>query len=185
MHRDEGYFLKKFAECGKHLAVTPSKIVSLKYREIRDYEYYKELLERLRNVDGLTVKDIGNALNGHAYLLSYGRQKIVLVEHETGLEILYIAGSIASLIGFVLQISSSIRAGRHQHFFPPHIEDVEIRRLDSSGKLTEEHIHGFLPPELFLLPQPDNAEIEQMKKRIAGLEKKLTKLTKKQPKKKK
>ncbi len=184
MHRDESYFLKKFAECGKYLAVPPSKLVSLKYREIRDYEYYKELLEKLRNVDSLTIKDIGNALNGHAYLLSYGRQKIVLVEHETGLEILYIAGSIASLIGFVLQISSSIRSRRHQHFFPPHIEDVEVRRFDSSGKLAEEHIHGFLPPEMFLPPQPDNAEIEQMKKQITSLEKKLTKLTKKQPKKK-
>ena len=125
MHNGENYFLQKFTECGKYLNAPPSKLVSLKYREIRDHEYYTELLRHLENVDSLAVKDIGNVLNGRAYLLSYGRQNIVLVEHETGLEILYIAGSIASLISLVLQISSSISSHRRPFGpFPPHLEDV-------------------------------------------------------------
>jgi hypothetical protein len=66
----------------------------------------------------------------------------------------------------------------------PHLENVEVRRFGSSGKLIEEHRHSFLPYEVFLLPQPDNVEIELMKKRMAGLEKKLNKLTKQRPKKK-
>ena len=44
-------------------------------------------------------------MGGDAYVISQDQQKLVIVEHETGLEILYIAGSIASLIGLVLQIS--------------------------------------------------------------------------------
>lgn len=135
MHNGEDYFLRKFTECGKYLNVPPSKLVFLTYREMRDHEYYTELLRRLENIDNLAVKDIGNALNGRGYLLSYGRQSIVLVEHETGLEILYIAGSIASLIGLVLQISSSISSHRHPSgSFPPHLEDVEVRRFDNPGK---------------------------------------------------
>src|SRR5450631_1996634 len=127
----------------RHQSLSPSST-----REMRDHEYYTELLRHLENIDNLAVKDIGNALNGRGYLLSYGRQSIVLVEHETGLEILYIAGSIASLIGLVLQISSSISSHRRPSgLFPPHFEDVEVRRFDNSGKLIEEHRHSFLPLE--------------------------------------
>jgi len=183
---NESYFRQKFNECGKHLNVQPSNLVSLKYREIRDHHYYTELLRHLEHIKGLNVKDIGNVLNGRAYLVSYGNQSIVFVEHETGLEILYVAGSIASLIGLVLQISSTITSQRRNLGpFPPHFEDIEIRYFDDSDKFIEEHRPDYLPYELFLLPQPENTEIELMKKRIANLEKKLGKLTKQQTKKKK
>jgi hypothetical protein len=48
MHNDENYFLKKFTECGTYLNAPPSKLVSLKYREVRDHEYYTELLRHLK-----------------------------------------------------------------------------------------------------------------------------------------
>jgi hypothetical protein len=186
MNSNEIYFRQKFKECGKFINVKPTDLVSLKYREMRDHRYYIELLEHLKNIKGLVINDIGNALNGKAYLISYGDQNIVLVEHETGLEILYIAGSIASLIGLVLQISSMI-SNRRQHFdsFSSSFEDVEVRYFDNADKFIEERKHHYLPYEVFLLPQPNNAEIELLKGKIAKLEKKIDKLDKKKQVKKK
>jgi hypothetical protein len=185
MNNDENYFRQKFQECAKFLKVKPSDLISLKYREMRDHHYYNELLTYLRDVKGLNIEDIGHVLNGQAYIVSYGDQEIVLVEHETGLEILYIAGSIASLIGLILQISSMVNKHlRHMDSFPPYSDDVEIRRFDKAGKFIEEHRHHYLPYEVFLLPS-SNSEVELLKKRIATLEKKLNKLSKRQVKKEK
>ncbi len=186
MNNNENYFRQKFKECGKFLNVKPANLISLKYREMRDHHYYIELLGHLKNIKGLAIKDIGDALNGKAYFVSYGNQNIVLVEHETGLEILYIAGSIASLIGLVLQISSMI-SNRRQRFdsFPSSFEDVEVRYFDNADKLIEEHKHHYLPYEIFLLPQSNNADTELLRNRIAKLEKKIDRLTKEQTKNKK
>lgn len=86
MNHNESYFRQKFAECGNFLHVDPHSLVSLKYRRVSDHRFYEDLLMRLRSVPGLLITDLGNTLNGQAYLLSYGRQSVVLVEHETGLE---------------------------------------------------------------------------------------------------
>jgi|GEM_PF-2458835 hypothetical protein len=186
MNSNEIYFQQKFKDCGKILKIEPTSLVSIKYREIREHGYYIELLEYLKNINNLKIKDIGNTLNGRAYLVSYANQKIVLVEHETGLEILYIAGSVASLIGLVLQISSMISNHRHRiNFHHPSIDDVEIRYFDKENKFIEEHKHHYLPYEVFLLPQSSNIEIELLKNKIVKLEKKIDRLSKKQTKKKK
>jgi len=186
MNYNENYFRQKFNACGKYLNVKPTNLISLKYRENRDHQYYTELLGHLKNIKGFNIKNLGNVLNGQAYLISYGEQNIVLVEHETGLEILYIAGSIASLIGLVLQISSTI-SNRRQHFDPisHYSEDVEVRYFDKTDKFIEEHKHNYLPYEIFLIPQSANIDIELLKKRIINLEKKINKLSKEQTKKKK
>ncbi|MGD0037021.1 MAG: hypothetical protein ABSC53_06985 [Bacteroidota bacterium] len=186
MNNNESYFRQKFSECGKLLSVDPSKLISLKYRDIGDYQYYKEMLDHLRNTKGLNVKDLGNILNGRAYQISASNQNILLVEHETGLEILYITGSVASLIGLVLQISSMV--GNHRrpsNSFSAHFEDVEIRYFDDGGKFVEEHKHDYMPYEMFLPPVPDSTEIERLNKKIASLEKKVKVLSKNQTKKKK
>jgi hypothetical protein len=65
------------------------------------------------------------------------------VEHETGLEILYIAGSIASLLGLiplVLQGWAAIR-GRFPRRGASFDYPVEIRQIDQTGRLHEEHLH--------------------------------------------
>ena len=185
MHNDENYFRQKFKECTKFLNAKPRDLVSLKYRGIRNQSYYGELLGSLKDIKGLNIQDLGRALNGQAYLISYGEQNIVLVEHETGLEILYIAGSIASLIGLVLQISSMVNTrSQHLDISPPYFDDVEIRHFDEADKFIEEHRHHYLPYEVFLLPSSNN-DVELLKKKIASLEKKLNKLTKEQAKMKK
>jgi hypothetical protein len=185
MNSNENYFRQKFKECGKLLNVKPINLVSLKYREIRDHHYYLELLGHLKNIKGLAIKDIGNALNGRAYFVSYDNQNIILVEHETGLEILYIAGSIAGLIGLILQISSMISNRRHNFdSFPSSFEDAEVRYFDNTNKFIEERKHHYLPYEIFLLPRSNNADIELLKNKIVKLEKKVDKLTKKETNKK-
>jgi len=181
MNNHENYFRQKFLECGKYLNVEHTKLVSLKYREMRNHQYYTEVLEYLKKVNGINIKDLGNTLNGHAYHISVNDQNVVIVEHETGLEILYIAGSIAGIIGLILQISSMIgNHRRHSNYFFEYFEEVEIRYFDDNGKFIEEHKQNYLPYEMFLPPQNNNKEIELLKKKVENLEKKVRILSKKE-----
>ena len=154
MNANPKYFRQKFDECSKLLNSKPNEIVSLKYRDIRDHSYYVELLNRLNEISGITIDNNGYALNGQAYSISYSGQKIILVEHETGLEILYIAGSVAGIIGLVLQIGSMLIGHRKR---PPSNKfdhgETEIRYFDKKGKFIEDHRPNYLPYEVFLLPK--------------------------------
>ena len=133
-------FIKKFEEASKHLNVKPEQVVSLKIRDNVHSSEYTALLEGLRNEGGLNPKPINNNLQGNGYLLEDGKNRIIIVEHETGLELLYIAGSIASLVGlisFVIQVWSWIQnkhgRGRYHDF-----QRVETRYFDNRGKLIED-----------------------------------------------
>jgi hypothetical protein len=139
-------FKTKFQSAAAHLGVTPYQIVSLKLRDVvSSYSDYHDMLDGLEREVGVQSTPIKDDLQGKGYLVGKDKQKVIVVEHETGLEILYIAGSVASLIGLVplvLQSWHAIRGfmGRRHH---SHISGVEIRRLDSQGKLQEEHDHSF------------------------------------------
>lgn len=67
-----------------------------------------------------------------------------MVEHETGLEILYIAGSIASLIGLIPVVFQAwgIIIGCFDRHHANHIQRVEIRRIDTAGNFLEGTQHG-------------------------------------------
>jgi len=177
MNGNEKYFQQKFIECSKFIVAKPTDIVSLKYREIRDHNYYLELLDELSKVKGLKIDNIGYVLQGNAYKISYGSQEIIIVEHETGLEILYIAGAIAGIIGLVLQVSSIIgHHGPRSFSFPYDLRDVEMRYFDNQGKFIEERRHNYLPYEIFLPSQQTDQDIELIKKRLDKIEKKLNQL---------
>jgi hypothetical protein len=183
MNGNEKYFEQKFNECSKFIKAKPKDIVSLKYREIRDHYFYQELLANLTNIEGLEIENLGHIMNGVSYKVSYGSQGIVIVEHETGLEILYISGSIASLIALVLQVASMIGDRRNKmHSYPNDLKDVEVRYFDKKGDFIEEHRPNYLPFEIFLLPQAFITEIEVLNKRVNSLEKKIRQLTIKQKK---
>jgi hypothetical protein len=174
MNGNEKYFEQKFNECSKFINAKPKEIVSLKYRDSNDNYFYEELLYNLKKIDGLIVDTLGYVLNGKGHKISYGNQDIILVEHETGLEILYISGSIASLIGLVLQVGSMISDHRKRtHSFPHEMRGVEIRFFDNQGNFIEEQRPNYLPYEIFLIPQPDTKEIDKLKKRVDSLEKKI------------
>ena len=186
MNGNSKYFEQKFNDCSKLLMSKPNDIVSLKYRDIRDHDYYTELLDKLHAIRGIKIENIGRILNGQAYSVSYGEQKIILVEHETGLEILYISGSIASLIALVLQVGTMISDHRRKSTpFQHDHRETEIRYFDEKGNFIEEHRENYMPYEAFLLPASNDKEIELLKKRIDKLQKEVDKLTAKTINKKK
>jgi hypothetical protein len=142
-YREEAFKIK-FMNAGRHLGVTPDQVISLKLRDIvSSYNDYHEMLQTLEHETGIQSLPIKDDLQGRGHLVGQRDQKIIVVEHETGLEILYVAGSIASLIGLiplVLQSWGSVRGfldRRHAN----HIRSIEIRRVDAAGNLREEHQH--------------------------------------------
>ena len=138
-------FRKKFSDAGRHLGVKPNEIVSLKFREnVSSYSEYRDFLHALQREAGLQWSEADGELQGKGYLVSDGSSRVLFVEHETGLEILYIAGSIASLIGLVPLIVQGWRAFRGRRFGKHHDFDdrgTELRRLDEKGHLFEDHAH--------------------------------------------
>jgi hypothetical protein len=144
----EQAFRTKFANSAKHLGVSQEEVISLKIREtVSSYGEYQSLIAALEIEAGLQCSKVPDDLQGHGYLLTDGKTKAIIVEHETGLEILYIAGSIASLIGLipvVLSFWSGLRgrAGQSHHHGG---QGVEIRRIDRTGHLVEDMAHGLLP----------------------------------------
>jgi len=140
----EKTFKDKFDCAASHFGVKPDRIVSLKMRDnVNSNSYYRDLVESLKREAGFHCTEINNGLQGKGYLLGDKQSKIIVVEHETGLEVLYIAGSIASLISaipLVLQIWRSIQGNFSRRNRLDH--DIEIRRLDNNGHLCEEHVRG-------------------------------------------
>jgi hypothetical protein len=141
----EDAFRRKFKSAAESLGVKPEQIVSLKFRDnIGSYEEYRHLIDCLQREAGVQCTNLDGDLQGRGYLLGSDKSKVILVEHETGLEILYIAGSIASLIGLVpliLQGWDALRGrfwGRDVTMDQP----VETRRIDHAGHVYEEHLHN-------------------------------------------
>ena len=142
-HRTET-FKTKFSDAGRHLGVNPKEVVSLKLREnVSSYDEYRNFFRSLEHEAGFQCTPVDGDLQGKGYLLSDGSSRVIVVEHETGLEILYIAGSIASLIGILPLIVQGWRAFRGHHAARRDFDDrgVEIRRIDENGHLTEDHFH--------------------------------------------
>jgi len=153
-------FRKKFNDASRHLGVKPSEIVSLKLREnVNSYAEYREFLHALERETGLQWSDVDGELQGKGYLLSDSSSRVIFVEHESGLEILYIAGSIASLIGLVPLIVQGWRAFRGHRSGRRDFDErgIEIRRLDENGHLVEDHVHD--PISLTSMPFNLNATL--------------------------
>ncbi len=134
-------FLVKFNTAAKQLNVKPEQIISLKIREtVSSYGDYDLLLETLRTEGRLGPTPINDGLQGKGFMLDDGKNRVIIVEHETGLELLYIAGSIASLVTLVplvVQCWSWIRDryGRNRHH---DFQCIETRYFDNKGELIED-----------------------------------------------
>jgi len=155
-------FVRKFKNA-QSLLETKSihEIVSLKYREncVNNSEYVHFIDHHLRNELGLEINPINGDFWGKAWIVSGPlKNKIILVEHETGLEILYVAGSIASLIALIPVINSGwkwFRNGRSRAgLFRPDREGMEVRRINAKNTIIEQPIQNI---EIFLL----NASLEE------------------------
>jgi hypothetical protein len=146
-HREQA-FRNKFADAATHLGAAPEQLASLKIREnVGGYEEYHELLHALEHHAGIRSRSVQGDFQGNGYLVEQSKTKVVIVEHETGLEVLYIAGSIASLLSLIpliLRCWSVVRGdGRHR---PPDFRQVEMRRLGDNGRLVEDRKTGLDVP---------------------------------------
>jgi hypothetical protein len=138
----ENTFRTKFNSAAKYLKSEPKEIISLKLRDnVGSYHEYDRLMDILEKEVHLQTSPVKDGLQGNGYLIQNKDNRIIVVSHETGLEILYIAGSIASIIGLiplVLKCWNHLRGGFSRHH---NLQDIEIRRLDEKGHLIEQHSH--------------------------------------------
>lgn len=182
MNYREKAFQCKFSDAAKEFGVAPEQIVSLKAREnVGAYHEYKGLLDTLQREAGLDHSPVSGNFQGHGHLVGNAKTKVIVVEHETGLEILYIAGSVASIIGLVPLVLRCWKAIRghfrgHRH---PDFHMLEIRRLDNNGQLIEKRNHGMgLPwtesfdvvnPALLSAAENIDGELQRLKATVEAL----------------
>lgn len=190
-------FNNKFKSASEHLDTNPEQIVSIKVRGmVYSYEDYHQLLEMLTHLTRVQPKAIQGDFQGNAYIVSDHRQQVTVVEHETGLEILYIAASIASLVGLVptiLQLWNTIRGRKRNKSPRDQIDSIEIRSLDPKGKLLEDRqsnmisytdFHSILPrlpfqrslEELDCSLQRYINDVEHLKQRVQAMERSFAEL---------
>jgi len=190
-------FSNKFKSASEHLDTNPEQIVSIKVRgKVYNYEDYNLLLEKLTHLIRVQPKAIQGDFQGNAYIVSDHRQRVIIVEHETGLEILYVAASIASLVGLVptiLQLWNTIRTRKSNKSARYQVDSIEIRYLDSKGRLLEDkqldiisyyNFNSILPILLFQrrLEELDNSlqqyinDVEHLKQRVQAMEKSFSEL---------
>lgn len=139
-------FMRRFRNAQSHLDTqTIQELISFKYREHcasnADYSHFVDAY--LMAHPGVEVKTLGNDFGEQAWLVKdQERRRAILVQHETGLEILGAAGSIASLIGLIPLIAwgwTKIRQRFfHSRFDPTDNNGVEIRSFDKNNHLVEQ-----------------------------------------------
>jgi len=182
MLRRQEAFKAKFAEAAKQLGVTVHDIVSLKMRDnVSAHHEYRALLETLQREVGLHTSPLSGNYQGNGHLVERNNTAVIVVEHETGLEILYIAGSLASIISLIPLVLRCWRAIRGHSHGPRHpsFDMLEVRRIDGSGHLVEEHVHGmgspwsepvdFMNQALFSAAEHIDGDIQQLKKIVENL----------------
>ena len=160
-------FVAKFEAAAVELnAASHLNIESLKFRDIRFYDY-KELINEL---GPLKVIKISGTYQGNAWKLTDAdHNSIIIVEHETGLEILYVVGAVASIASLVPLIINTW--GRIRDHLPPFrgrfgTAAVERRRFDKNNRLVEEPA---LPIEMIVF-QHLLHQYDTLSERISSLE---------------
>jgi hypothetical protein len=164
-------FLAKFKNASKYLGISQNELISLKIRENSNHQEYKALLDDLEK-SGLSITQIDGSLQGNGYLVADSDSKVIIVEHETGLEILLSdLGSIASLLAlpaailFYWEKTKSVRDCFMHRFNDDKV--IETRKLDSKGQLIEEIFpRSYLQMKALLNA---NNEISQLKNEVKNL----------------
>lgn len=99
---------------------------------------------------------------------------ILIVEHETGLEILYVVGAMASVADLIWKVGSVWNRNRFRHFPDPDFDGYEIERraFDRHGHFAEEHVVSF---ESILLVQLLDS-YKSLNERVLAIENDILKL---------
>jgi hypothetical protein len=133
-------FLAKFKAAAAELnADSHRDIESLKFRDVIGFHDYKELVNELGPLKVIEIK--GN-YQGRAWKLTDAdSNSIIIVEHETGLEIIYVVGALASIVSLVPIIINTW--GRIRDHWPPFrgrfgTGTLERRRFNKNNRLVEE-----------------------------------------------
>lgn len=183
-------FARRFKGAQPHMKTQDIQgLVSLKYRDncVHDSEYSHFIEDYLKQKLGLCVEQLHGDFGGQAWLATDQHQNMaILVQHETGLEILGAIGSVASLIALLPLISLGWTKLRHRIFHPrfdhPDGCGVEIRRFDQNSKLIEQSAPSV---EFYVLniTLQDHAilkqKVEQLEAEISELKKRRTPVVKK------
>jgi len=139
----------------------------LKFRDSTSSHDYRELLVEL---GPLKAKEIHGDYQGKAWKLTDAEDNsIIIIEHETGLEILYIVGAVASIIGLIPTIVNTWN--RMRDHWTPHMgrfgaSGLERRRFDRNGRLIEEPA----PPVEAIMFQHLINQCDKLNERISSLE---------------
>lgn len=183
-------FVHKFTNAQKHLGGSPQRIVSFKYRDgsYVDYSDYRRLINELSQSEAvLEVKQIEGKFQGDAWLIKDKNQNsAILVEHESGLEIISTIADIISLLGVFSLINSGWRfiRDRSARFSYDRDVQIEVRTLNSKNQVSEKHVINL---ESYVV-EASLKEITALRTKVKKLEKKLaetkTKTNKKSPAKK-
>lgn len=139
-------FMRRFRNARSFLDTqTIQELVSFKYREhcVSNADYSHFIDGYLKTCPGVEVEPLGNDFGEQAWLVKYRERRcVILVQHETGLEILGAAGSIASLIGLIPLVALGWTRIRQRFFHPrfdaPDNDGVEIRSFDKNNHLVEQ-----------------------------------------------
>jgi len=176
MENRQNSFISKFTDAQKYLGGNSiHDLVSIKYRDNVGRSSYQELIKRFLMAEmDLEVEEVMGDFSGRAWLVQDNdHNKALLVEHETGLEILYLAGSIASLISLIPPIISGWRFVRSRFSGNPSPREIgiEIRVINNNDHLLERRI---IRVEDYILSE-SMSEIAALKKRVEQLEYELRK----------
>jgi len=175
-------FLRRFKNAQTHLkAKDIQEVVSFKYRDTignrSEYEHF--VGDYLQGTLQLDAKPLDGNFGDRAWLVKdESGNCAIIVEHETGLEILGAIGSIASLIALIPMISSGWTKLRdrfsHRHF--GHADGgIEIRRFNNKGKSLSEEQTSSVEIYVLNIIHQENALLSQ---KVQLLEKEVEKLKK-------
>lgn len=167
----EKIFRKRFENAQKILKTKSFQdIISIKIREhcVNSSEY-REYIKYIEHDLMLEVRPVNEEFGEHDEWLVTDRQgnSVLLFEHETGLEILYTAGAIASLIALLPILSNGWKFFRnkfHDRFH--HSQDVEVRKFNQNIFIEESTVNienYILEENKKLLSKIDKLEKENKK----------------------
>src|SRR5258708_18815844 len=92
-------FQEKFASASVILGLPPAEIMSVKLREmVNSYSEYDAFFHELEHHHRFRLTPVGGQFQGKGYALTDGRTTLILVQHESGLEILNATASVATFI---------------------------------------------------------------------------------------
>jgi hypothetical protein len=161
-------FLAKFQAAAAELnAASHHGIESLKFKDSTSSQDYRELVTEL---GPLKVVEIQGNYQGKAWKLTDADDNsIIIVEHETGLEILYVVGAVASIVSLVPMVVNIWN--RMRDHWPPHRGRFgpggpERRRFDRNDRLIEEPA----PPVEAIMLQHLLNQYDKLSERILSLE---------------